>query len=75
MAHFTAASHNVSKGLRGVVQGVINATLLTQLLQLMSSARTVSLESTRVHMLREKDISEQSFPVQPLHDPDREMAE
>lgn len=57
------------------MQGVINTTLLTQLLQLMSSARTVSLESTRVHMLREKDISEQSFPVQPLHDPDREMAE
>lgn len=58
-----------------LLQGVINATLLTQLLQLMSSAHTVSLESTQVHVLREKDVSEQSFPVQPLHDPDREMAE
>ena len=57
------------------MQGVINAALLTQLLQLTSSARTVSLESTQVRMLREKDISEQSFLVQPLHDPDREMAE
>lgn len=64
MAHFTAASRNVLKGLGRVVQGVINATLLSQLLQLMSTARTVSLESTQAHVLREKDISMQSFLVQ-----------
>lgn len=57
------------------MQGVINTTLLTQLLQLVSSARRLSLESTQVHALRKKDISAQSFPIQPLHDPDRDMAE
>lgn len=57
------------------MQGVINTTLLTQLLQLVSSAHRLSLESTQVHALRKKDISVQSFPVQPLHDPDGDMAE
>lgn len=51
------------------MQGVINATLLSQLLRLTSSAHTVGLESTRVHVLREKDVSVQSFLVQPNRSP------
>ena len=74
MAHFTVASCNVLKELGGVVQGVINATLLTQLLWLTSSVCAVSLEPAEAHALREQDISEQSFLAQPLRDSHREMA-
>lgn len=74
VAHFTAASRSISKGLGGVMQGVINKPP-NELLQLLSSAQTASLESARVPVLREKAILEQSFLVQPLHDLDREVAE
>lgn len=53
------------------MQGVINTTLLTQLLQPGSNARTGRLEPAQVHVLREKGISGLVQPLQtPLPDPD-----